>query len=319
MYGSCVDNGLLSPSSNNIANIEIDPDNIQTVLLQSHTYPYGVKQYLAEHNLTFDPNKLTDINFVLNSDAPKETMGQALTTDFVKMLRLFNTDLNVVSNPNKPIFEYSSSDLNTHIGDDFFNVSYGTVPLNPTDETYTYITFDGKANNNGDEISTNKIFGIKHNSTYVSLTNKRGNDLLDLANGGKNSALNYDSEKALDMSKYQYPLIINRYAAKKHGLDVGDTISVNINNSTDRYIKKINDDSAQTSVTFKVTGINETFVGEEYYTDQDVANYLLGLKSHINPNREPSSYYIDSYAYTCDKDLSGQLTSPASQIGAGNH
>jgi hypothetical protein len=88
-----------------------------------------------------------------------------------------------------------------------------------------------------------------------------------------------------------YPIVVNAYAAFKYHLKVGDNISFHIDNKTDLYEKKLrtvggydpNKDNS-TLAQFNVVGINTTYQGEEYFVNQDVANYLLGLRSHLSPD-----------------------------------
>jgi hypothetical protein len=123
--------------------------------------------------------------------------------------------------------------------------------------------------------------GIKNNSNYVDLrsSNKKSlNNLLD-ETPDKNG---------------NYKIIVNAFAAQKYGIKVGNNITFNIQNNIDRFVfDKNTSDLMQNkgrNVTFNVVGINSSAEGEEYFINQDVANYILGLKNHIS-TEQPHQYY----------------------------
>ncbi len=177
---------------------------------------------------------------------------------------------------------------------DYF-ITYNSVPLQDDEETFTWID----ANVLGHSNSSVTIFGIKcdpdYSTKYINLENSNGTNLLS------NIYYSYDDYFA----NKPYPIVINEYAAHKYGLSVGDTISFKINNRADRYEHEIKiiegsdpDYDNLTNIQFTVAGICNTYEGEEYFIDQDLANYLLGLKSHLfdsNPELQekyqPNSYY----------------------------
>jgi putative ABC transport system permease protein len=169
-----------------------------------------------------------------------------------------------------------------------YQVKYNQVPLSESDETYTYLDITNDTIFNKQVSNDAKIVGIKQNSQYISLLNNK-KDISPLI-------YNYPSQISSDS---YFPIIINKFAQKKYGLKVDSKFSMNINNTTDRYYKTIHDVSPSSVFNFKVVGICDTYIGEEYYVAQDVANYILGLKTHLLDQQTqiqngPHSYYFDS-------------------------
>lgn len=178
-----------------------------------------------------------------------------------------------------------------------FYMMWDGVPLKNDDETYTYL--DANVLRSGN--SKVQILGVKatpgYTTKFVNLVDDQGDDLINKIR------FTYHDIQA----KNPYPIVVNAYAAHKYGLTIGSTISFQINNRADRYEHemKVNnhiDDTQEyqklTNQTFKVVGICNTYEGEEYFIDQDLANYLLGLKSHLLDSElllqhqsQPRDYY----------------------------
>jgi putative ABC transport system permease protein len=158
---------------------------------------------------------------------------------------------------------YDVSQINsTPITQEEYELQYNKVPLSQHDETYTYLTTTNSAA---------KIMGIKPDSEYIKLTDINGHDL--------KIRLNINAIP----NDHIYPIIVNAYAAHKYGLGEGSVISFDINNKTDRYQNELRGQTVNNNVKFRVVGINTTYEGEEYFTSQQVANAILGLRSTI-PN-----------------------------------
>ena len=211
-----------------------------------------------------------------------------------------------------------------------YYVTYNTIPLLPEDETYTWINGSVLPNN-----SSAKILGIKtgeHASKYINLYDENKRNL----NDGNNSLIRYT--QADFESNYRsngswnynfnkpFPIIANAYAAHKYNLKVGSEISFTINNRVDRYLDEINPHASKKHIAnFVVKGICTTYEGEEYYIDQDVANLLLGLKTHLWDNETDNGQYIQSkyepnayYGYeykTLQEPLRGGFDTPTSTKG----
>jgi hypothetical protein len=185
--------------------------------------------------------------------------------------------------------------IGTKMCDIEYKLEYDKVPLKPAinnilaDETYTYLMCTGS--NDGKTYSSNlfpssntKIMGIKTDSSYLKLLDNRNNDLINLI-------------KVNSIPQYKViQIIANEFSAYKYNLHVGDNIAFDIDNKTNRFMKVLYPDlNTNNHVVFKVVGINTTYEGEEYFIDQQVANYLLGLRSKLaSDNIDLHQYYQDS-------------------------
>jgi hypothetical protein len=158
--------------------------------------------------------------------------------------------------------------------DNDYQILYSKVPLKSTtvdneipDETYTYLA--GNQISNKDSI---KIVGLKSDSQYVNLKNAGDKTINDLIN----------NENTLkDIQDGFFPIVINAFAQHKYHLSVNDQIQFNITNKANRFTESINQSASNLPITFKVVGVNTTYQGEEYYTNQELANYILGLRSQL--------------------------------------
>jgi len=239
----------------------------------------------------YDPTKLSDVKFVLNDKTASN--GTKVDEGMISLMTAIHTDLMYPTNFNEKIYNLQHSDLTNPVWDNQYNIRYNVVPFGTGDESYTYIDCHG---GNRKLASGTHIMGIKPSTNFVKLVDKSGKDISNL--------LNFQPTIDELLHDPKYPLIINSYAAKQYGLHVGSNVTVDVNNTSDRYSKIIDQDSTPTSVTFTVLGINNTTIGSEFYTSQDAANWILGLKSHYEDNfdteyyKEPNSYYIDSQKYT---------------------
>jgi hypothetical protein len=168
-----------------------------------------------------------------------------------------------------------------------YQIVYNQVALNDNDETYTYIS--GKIDNNGDN---KKIIGIKNNSSYVNLTDSLGNNL--------SNKLVYTSDDL--RNEKVFPIFVNEFAAHKNNWKVGDHIKFSVDNKTNRLDKVINPDYYsndpssskydQTIFEFQINGIVSTYENEEYFTNQQVANYILGLRNNLSNKYQLNNTYV---------------------------
>lgn len=142
------------------------------------------------------------------------------------------------------------------------------------DETYTYINAD--IFNYKDQLSK-KIYGYDQNSKYIKITDSEGNNLL-------NKAYSFNENNI-------YPLIVNEVVKHKYKVNVNDEIEFKINNSylknqqlLDNAIKlsenKISNINDQSIIKFKVIGINDTYINEEWITTKKHANEILNLDNN---------------------------------------
>lgn len=180
-----------------------------------------------------------------------------------------------------------------------YYVTYNTIPVAHDDETYTYLDANVISNN-----ASVKIMGIKTGdqySKYIKLHDKQGNNLNDV----NSSVIKYtqkqfenDYKSSSGNWSYDYnkpfPIIVNAYAAHQYNLKIGSQISFEINNHVDRYLNKITSNDTKYIANFVVKGICTTYEGQEYYIDQDVANLLLGLKTHLFDGEYDQDQYIQN-------------------------
>ena len=194
-----------------------------------------------------------------------------------------------------------------------YYVTYNVAPLTKTDETYTWVSGNVLKDN-----SSAKIIGIKtgdYASKYVNLYDENKINLNDPKTGViryAQSDFERDYKNADGSWNYNFdkpfPIIVNAYAAHKYNLKIGSHISFDITNKADRFVQKMNPSKAYNNVAnFEVKGVCTTYEGQEYFIDQDVANLLLGLKTHLwdgeldqNGNYiqsmfEPSQFYGYNY------------------------
>jgi putative ABC transport system permease protein len=182
------------------------------------------------------------------------------------------------------------------------------------DETYTYLDITGSRIKNKMTSDNAKVIGIKKDTSCVSLLSGK-KDIHQLI---------YDLPQNISKDTH-FPIIINKYAQRKYGLNVGNEITLNVNNTSDHYSKALRDPNntpTPDKFNFKVVGINDTYINEEFYISQDVANYILGLKTHLLDDNTtiqngPHSYYPDT---TKSIQIHGEnlsrnrTTSPAMQM-----
>ncbi len=164
---------------------------------------------------------------------------------------------------------------------DSYRMSYGYIPLENNDETYTSVEGGIKSINgstdiyrvDGKELQDQTVMGITKNSQFINLSNHKNsiNDLL------------FDSSTT-------NPMIINQFASKQYKLHVGDSISFNVNNDLYRYQRNIKNNTlwngsglvqnrfkTKPSTKFTVVGVTDSYQGSEFFTSQKDANYALGF------------------------------------------
>ncbi|GHU47513.1 hypothetical protein FACS1894218_2080 [Bacilli bacterium] len=184
------------------------------------------------------------------------------------------------------------------------------------DETYTYIDAKGDKQDStfaSKQLPPNhsRIVGIKDNSKYVDLVNSDNKDITSLITSNK-----------CNVDNGNYPIIVNSFAAHKYNLRIGDHISFNINNATNRIQNIIDGNTSINRATFKIVGINTTYQGEEYFTNQELANKLLGLRSRLSGNKDNSytsttlhNYYPNTQTLPLMPDMSSYIPQPDYKLG----
>lgn len=226
-----------------------------------HDYP----QYSA----FFNYDEKTD-SYTLKSDmSVVGYLFMAFNSDFINLLKTLYS--------NQEIMEME------------YPISYGNVPLNwnikdgdKKDETYTYIlgNISNLSNNRKYDPSHEiKIEGIAKDSQYIKLTDKKGHNL-------NNWLFDQNFNNAYGVDEDLYPIITNAYAAHKYNLKVGDKITINVNNTVDRFEQKIHSETKyDNNNQFVVIGISQGTNDEAFYTTQECANNILGLPNGSSWNK----------------------------------
>lgn len=212
-------------------------------------------------------DETTDTYSLVNDITVIGELFMGFNRDFIQFIK------NIYTDPNLMKLEYP--------------ITYGTIPLNwgvnenddvKPDETYTYINGDMYRRGKDYQI---KIEGIKKNSAYINLTDKKGHSLNDrLFDENYLQSLNIDEDT--------HPIIVNAYAAHKYHFKVGQTITVNVTNTVDRFEQQIHPElykAEDNEAHFKIVGVSQGTNNEAYYTRQDAANNILGLPNGQSWNK----------------------------------
>lgn len=257
--------------NNVISNVRIDPNNKNIVLfdvnVEANDQPYLIttrsifKQYF-EVGTPINQNTNME-NITLDPFANTTTYGYKPNIST-------NTGLIAISYKLDYVNFFLHAYIDPAYENNFYRIMYNQVLYNSkTDEPYTYInaTVDNEKGKN----NPIQIIGIVPNSRFVNLydtnTGKKINDLL-----------------FTDPNE----LIINRYAARKYGLKVGDKFRITPNNTIWRYTSSNPTDIITNSnnplnmyqpweQTFTVVGINNTGHNAQFYTSMESAQNILGL------------------------------------------
>lgn len=152
-----------------------------------------------------------------------------------------------------------------------YGINYNKIVINETDEPFSYMDFkineiNGKVVNIIDSLRST---GFGANSLRFDLKNANGKKI--------NNTLLNDTF---------YPIIINEFAKKKYGLNIGDEISIEVLNSADRYSRKIHGkDNIKVIDKLKIVEVVATYQGSEFFMNQYDVNKILGLDiNNIKPN-----------------------------------
>lgn len=205
-------------------------------------------------------------------------------------------------NPNKGKLDQIVPDYN-------YKMSSSAVPVNPNDETYTYLTGSFRRKNT---VSANiKINGIKPNSKLVYLYDSYGNDLKTKLSQFTISTEVVKNDDGTTTTYQLYPLVINKVVAKKYNLSTGKKIIVDTENTFDRFnLINIGEDPSYAAM-FQIVGITDTNYGDDLYTLQTYANQILGFvdssslssSNWINNVRPGNEYIPFNGVYTTNTTL----------------
>lgn len=273
-----------------ISNIRKDPNNENIVLFDVDVANNTTKRLLTNRSLfTRNFYKTPDNIDSLTPDEIKSNVNVArffpdpfnndvyYELDSKKALAPLPTNF-TVNYVNYVLLNY----LDPVFIDTYYRIQYNQIIFNKnTDEPF--VNIDARIQTSGLRNDLLNITGIQKNSKFIKLYNngKLIND--DLFN-----------------SKYENPLIINNFAAKKYNLKIGDKLTIYPENNV--YRKTITngveflsnpsielnyDNSKVQPITFTVVNINNTGNGVQMYTNIEIAQKSLGLataKDYLDPN-----------------------------------
>ena len=162
-------------------------------------------------------------------------------------------------------------------------ISFGIIPLNKDDETYTNVNVTINQINGRDlnePISNINILGIKQDSNRIKLYDNNNNDiankLVDVP------IVPLDNNK--DEHEIEIPIIINESTRLEYNIDVGDRLKVKVNNNVliNSYnllnqLLDINNKVINDEFVFVIKDVNADAFGTRIYMDQTIANTIIGL------------------------------------------
>lgn len=149
-----------------------------------------------------------------------------------------------------------------------FYISFGGILFNSAlNEKFSYGNFEWSINGKKENIIVN---GYKNNSAYV-----------DIEENGV--SIFYKLNNSLEDPDIK-PIIINHLVNKKYGISVGDILDLKLNNHVNRFYSRLINSKINENFKFKVVGINDTYVDNEFTTSQEVINSITGL-NELPPNQ----------------------------------
>ena len=228
-------------------------------------------QWIFVKELNYDTN---EYEWKIN----QENAMLAAPTYTVKPKALQNI-VQILTNSQNPLFQYWYKyfyENNPNLGSNdqevpelSYKVGYGAVPVESSDETYTYINGTILDNNSHNA----KIIGIVENSKYITLYDENNKNIADLL-------------YSYEVNNNTYPIIINEVVKKLYGYKVGDILNVNANNIFDRFNRKNIGIDTFNNVKFEIVGITSSRSELQYYTLQKYANKILGYGDFSTGNAE---------------------------------
>lgn len=154
---------------------------------------------------------------------------------------------------------------------DFF-VSFGGIYWNDsTNEKYTYAdvgigfyTKKSKEEKNKDY----KIYGYQKNSKFVKIYSEDGKNLTQALEN-----YNWDENNEI-------PLVVNHVTSKILGISEGSILNANIKNHVNRFLyRALGKDSPRVNYKFKIIGVSNTYINNEFITRKDILDKILGFDS----------------------------------------
>lgn len=174
-----------------------------------------------------------------------------------------------------------------------YNINYNKIIINSNDEPYSYVNFNLQKINGKSYVKADSLnaIGIDKNTKRISLRDENNNPI--------NNKL--DENASIINGVEYYPIIINEFASKEFGLNIGDTLEVKVTNTTDRYSRQYySKDGTVPDVLahFKVIDITTTYQGNEFFISRYDANKILGLE--INNKKIPLPTKLSDLGSTVD-------------------
>ncbi|WP_371246392.1 ABC transporter permease [Mycoplasmopsis agassizii] len=171
-------------------------------------------------------------------------------------------------------------------GESDFIISFAGTSFNPeTDETYSYARANLERLNQKDTPLTKaeiKIYGYQDNSRFVSLRDKFSNNLSDaLANFDADSALQEirSIDTSISATTEVFPILVNHVSSVRYNLEVGSFFKVDVQNHVNRFREQILKTNPSHTYYFKVVGINNTYVSDEFISLRNIVNRITGLET----------------------------------------
>ncbi|WP_406614452.1 FtsX-like permease family protein [Mycoplasma corogypsi] len=139
------------------------------------------------------------------------------------------------------------------------------------------------------------LYGYHEDSKFVKFINRDGKNWLKeiireykfnntkFVNEFKQAVKNYNSNSTSEtLSKYKIPVIINHVSRGLHKLKIGDEFVSYVENNVNRFKYKLDQQVGLKAkkppiFTFKIVGINPTYINEEFIIPQVAANIITGL------------------------------------------
>ncbi|RIV16723.1 ABC transporter permease [Mycoplasmopsis gallopavonis] len=161
---------------------------------------------------------------------------------------------------------------------DFF-VSFNSIYFDPKeDEGFTYVQTSLKDTNI-------KLYGYQDNSKFVEVVNLKGDNLISLIN-------QKFKEQGEDVTK-EIPVVINNVSRSLFNLKEGSIFKASVQNHIDRYKEKVNaimgldSNLYQKEYKFKVVGIINTYINNEFIIPKKAADKIVGLDSLTSNPKYP--------------------------------
>ncbi|WP_031489076.1 ABC transporter permease [Ureaplasma canigenitalium] len=154
-------------------------------------------------------------------------------------------------------------------------------------QTYTYL--DGNLQTKtAPGASLVKIIGINYDE---NINPNLDNTQVKLISEDNVNLINLISDES-SLNKVIYPVIINKVTAKKYHLKVNDLFDFNLTNHINRFNHKWTNTSPSYSSQFKVVGITNSLIGEQFFINQKVANKLIGFDEYIEKTKTENGFPI---------------------------